>query len=59
MRAAKADYIKDQLEHNRKDPKKFWNLVQSEILPDDDKAKAFNFKNEDNRQVYEQCDLPI
>ena len=50
IRSAKAKYIKDQVEFHRKDPKNVWNLIQSEILPEN-KAKIFNFKNEENGQV--------
>ena len=35
MRAAKSEYIKMQLNYNRDNPKKFWNLIQTEILPDE------------------------
>ena len=42
MRAAKTEYIKKQLGINRKDPKKFWNVIHSEILPED-KATIFKF----------------
>ena len=57
MRTAKSDYIKDQLNFNRDNPKKFWNLIQSEILPDD-KDKIFNFKSEERGEIYEQKELP-
>ena len=35
MRSAKAEYIKEQLNYNRDNPKKFWNLINTEIIPDD------------------------
>ena len=57
MRSAKAEYIKEQLNYNRDNPKKFWNLINTEIIPDD-KGKVFNFKNEENDTLYGQNQLP-
>ena len=57
MRASKADYIKLQLNQNRDNPKRFWNLIQTEILPDE-KDKVFNFLNEENGELYDRKDLP-
>ena len=34
--------VKEQLDLKRRDPKKFWNLIHSEILPGD-KGKNFVF----------------
>ena len=57
MRSAKADFIKNQLDQSRNNPKKFWNLIQSEILPEERK-KIFNFKNRETGILQEQSDLP-
>ena len=57
MRAAKAEYIKDQLEYNQENPKKFWNLINKEILPGE-KENIFNFKKGENGKLYEQDELP-
>ena len=57
MRSTKAEYIKEQLNYNRDNPKKFWNLINTEIIPDD-KGKVFNFKNEENDTLYGQNQLP-
>ena len=57
MRAAKTEYIKDQLVYNKNNPKKFWNLIHSEILPED-KNKILYFTDETCGSLYDQNKLP-
>ena len=57
IRTAKADYIKEQLEFNRSDPKKFWNIIHTEILPKDN-FKILKFKNEEEDRIFDQSELP-
>ena len=57
MRSAIADYIKDKLNHNRQNPKKFWNIIQTEIVPNN-KDKTFNFENSESGNTYEQHEIP-
>ena len=51
MRSAKSDFIKDQLEQTRNNPKRFWNFIKTEIIPDD-KDKIFNFKNKETGELH-------
>ena len=57
IRSPKAEYIKDKLNQNRDNPKKFWKLIHSEILPDATKP-IFNFVNPDTETLHQQDEIP-
>ena len=57
MRAAKAEYVKEQLSENKDNPKKFWKLINSEILPENNKT-TFNFIDPVNNTLHHQDDIP-
>ena len=54
VKAARADYIKEQLETHRNDPKKFWKNI-SEIIPNR-KSTSQNYTNihDDNKNIIPQ-----
>ena len=57
MRSAKAEYIKNKLTENSDNPKKFWNIINKEILPKNNKT-IFNFVNTQTETLYKQEEVP-
>ena len=56
IRAAKAEYIKDQLHENKDNPKKFWKLINSENS--ENSKTLFNFVNPDTGILRQQEEIP-
>ena len=58
IRKAKADFIHDELNSNKKDPKKFWRVI-NRVFPGKNKNKSktnkITLKNDRNRTVMEQA----
>ena len=51
VRNAKADYIKEKLEHNKSDPKKFWHSIR-EIIPNNSSSgKLIELKDENDKAI--------
>ena len=53
----KSEYIKDQLNENRDNPKKFWKRINSEIIPEKHKS-TFNFVNQENDTLFKEEEIP-
>ena len=59
VKNARADYIRDQLETHKNDPKKFWKELNA-IIPNKKSSSTQNFNNikDENSNIISQNDLP-